>query len=316
MVSKRTSEEQDKKQGVCKLNLVPSSEEIPDFNTSQYENLILSLLNGTCIFFGAGISKLAGYKLWNVLRDALVDYFWDKRGTLPLLYRESGRLDYSMCENLKKHKNIIETFDYLYSIDKNLFTSGIKDIFYYDEKKINNEIYQVLKKLDNTKNIFITTNIDKGFETYLGLAYKDVSIYPNFCNPPKFITYLHGRIDKEYTWIFTRAQYIEGYEGNAPCMNYLKNIFNGHSVLFIGYGLREEEIKRAILLTGKTKTHYWLEGCCRNNRDYLKIRSIDLKENYNINLIPYFIDNKGFKLIYEVIDSLYKKITEKGRNIK
>lgn len=298
------------------MNLVLNGEEIPDFSNSQYENLILSMLNGTCIFVGAGISKLAGYKLWNELRDSLVNYFWDRRDTLSYLCSKNGILDYSRCQSLKNHENIIEAFDYLHSIDKGLFTSGIKDIFSSDDKKINNEIYQFLKKLDNGKNFFITTNIDKGFQKYLGLTDKDVSIYPNFCNPPKFITYLHGRIDKRDTWIFTSAQYIKGYEGDAPCMNYLKNIFNDHSVLFIGYGLREEEIRRAISLTDKTKTHYWLEGCFRGNIDYLKIRSITLKENFNIYLIPYYIDNKGFKLVCDVIDSLYKKISGKERNIK
>lgn len=296
---------------------VPSCEEIPDFSTYQYENLISSLLNGACIFFGAGISKFAGYKLWDELRNALVDYFWSKRDTLPSHYLRSHNFDYSMCENLKNHKNTIESFDYLYKIDENLFISGIKDIFKTDYKRNNNEIYQFLQKLDNGKNIFITTNIDKGFQTYLGLTDEDISIYPDFLNPPKLITYLHGRIDKEDTWIFTRAQYNKGYEGEAPCMNYLKNIFKDRSVLFVGYGLREEEIGRAIYSTEKLKTHYWLEGCTRNNIDCLKIRSTTLRENYNIHLIPYYIDNRErSKLICEVIDSLYKKITEKERNIK
>ena len=299
------------------MNLVPNSEEIPDFSTSQYENLISSLLNGACIFFGAGISKFAGYKLWDELRNALVDYFWDKKDTLSSHYLRSSNFDYSMCENIKNHKNIIEAFGYLRKIDKNLFISGIKGILKIDYKRNNNEVYQSLKKLDNGKNIFITTNIDNSFQTYLGLTDKDISIYPDFFNPPKLITYLHGRIDKEDTWIFTRAQYNKGYEGEALCMSYLKNIFKDRSVLFIGYGLREEEIVRAIYSTEKLKTHYWLEGYTRNNIDYLKIRSTTLRENYNIHLIPYYIDNRErSKLICEVIDSLYKKITKKERNLK
>ena len=298
------------------MNLVPSSEEIPDFSTSQYENLISSLLNGACIFFGAGISKFAGYKLWNELRNMLVDYFWHQRDNLPSHALKNNNLDYSMCENLKNHENIIESLDYLYKIDKNLFISGVKSIF-SDDKENNNEIYQFLKKLDNGKNIFVTTNIDKGFQRYLGLAEKDVSIYPNFCNPPKLITYLHGRIDKVDTWILTSAQYIKGYMGEAQCIKFLKNIFMDRSVLFIGYGLREVEIGRAICLTDKLNVHYWLQGCYRNNIDNLKIRSTTLRENYNIHLIPYYIDRRErFKLICEIIDSLYKKITEKERNIK
>ncbi|MBI2487445.1 MAG: hypothetical protein HYW01_10915 [Deltaproteobacteria bacterium] len=53
--------------------------EIPDFNSSEYEDLIDNLLNGACIFFGAGVSKLAGYKLWRELANELVERFWEKR---------------------------------------------------------------------------------------------------------------------------------------------------------------------------------------------------------------------------------------------
>ena len=52
---------------------------LPDFNNPKYENLILSLQKGTCIFTGAGISKLGGYKLWDELRDEMVDYFWKNK---------------------------------------------------------------------------------------------------------------------------------------------------------------------------------------------------------------------------------------------
>lgn len=292
------------------LNLTPDFKEMPDFSDSQYEDLILSLINGACIFFGAGISKFAGYKLWKELRDALVDYFWNKKGDLSSFYLSNHNFDYSMCENLKKH-NIIQAFDYLHSINSKLFITGIKDIFEMDSKDNNNEIYQFLKRLNNGKNIFITTNIDNGFQKYLGLPDKKISISPpNNINSPKLITYLHGRIDKENTWIFTTSQYNKVYEGKAPCMKYLKKVFRDRVVLFIGYGLREDEILRAINLTDKLKAHYWLEEYSRSNIDDLKIRSTSLRENYNIRLIPYCIDNRNrFELICEIIDSLYRNVT-------
>lgn len=294
-----------------KLHLVPNFQEIPDFNASGYEELLSSLSSGACIFFGAGISKFAGYRLWEELRDALVDYFWNKRGDLSSLYLSNHNFDYSMCKNLKKHINIIEAFDYLHGINSELFITGIKDIFETDSKDNNNEIYQFLKRLDNGKNIFITTNIDNGFQKYLGLTDKKISICPKFIiNPPKLITYLHGRIDKKDTWIFTRSQYNKAYEGKAPCMNYLKKVFRDRVVLFIGYGLREDEILRAINLTDKLKAHYWLQEYNRSNIDDLRICSTSLRENYNIRLIPYSIDNRDrFELICEIIDSLYRNVT-------
>lgn len=281
--------------------------ELPDFNVPKYEDLILSLREGTCIFIGAGISKLAGYKLWDELRKEMIDYLWTRRNSLS--FDQEMCLDLSMCEELKKHEDIIEAFDYLYKIDKKLFVSGMKEIFASDDKRVVNKIYQVLNKLNNGKNFFVTTNIAMGFQKYLGLTDESVPIYPEFHKPLKLINYLHGRIDKEDTWIFTRAQYDNGYfKGEAPCAKFLKYIFENYNVLFIGYGLREREIQTVISSTDKRKTHYWIEGVSRKNEDHLKIRSTSLKENYNINLIPYYIDQKGHELLYEVINLLYESI--------
>ena len=276
---------------------------IPDFNLPKYENLILSLQKGTCIFTGAGISKLGGFKLWEELKNEMVDYFWRNKGILP--FKKRRNLDLSLCENLKKHGDIIETFDYLYLLDNSLFISGIKHIFY--GAKVSNKVYQILNKLNNGKSFFVTTNIDDGFQKYMGITDGKVSIHPNFHNPPKVISYLHGKIDLEDTWILTRSQYNKGYvEAPPACLNFLVDIFQNYSVLFMGYGLREDDIKRAISLTNRRKTHYWIEGSKRNVEDYLKIRSTTLKDIYNIILIPYYIDVEGQELLYEVINSLYK----------
>lgn len=281
---------------------------IPHFNLPKHENLILSLQKGTCIFTGAGISKLAGYKLWEELKNEMVDYFWRNKAKLP--FEKRRKLDVSFCENLKTHWHIIETFDYLHILDSTLFISGIKDIFYVDSTKVSNTIYQILNKLNNGKNFFVTTNIDDGFQRYMGITDGKVSIHPNFHNPPRVISYLHGKIDLEDTWILTRSQYNKGYVETPPvCSNFLVDIFENYSVLFIGYGLREDEITRAISLTKKRKTHYWIEGSKRNVEDYLKIRSTTLKEIYNIVHIPYYIDLEGQELLYEVINSLHKMMT-------
>ena len=281
---------------------------IPDFSLPKYENLILSLQKGTCIFTGAGISKLGGYKLWDELKNEMVDYFWRNKGKLPS--KKRSNLDLSLCENLKKHGDIIETFDYLYLLNSGLFVSGIKDVFYADSRKVSNKVYQILNKLNNGKNFFVTTNIDDGFQKYMGITNADVSIHPNLHNPLKLISYLHGKIDLEDTWILTRSQYNKGYvEAPAACLNFLVDVFENYSVLFMGCGMREYDITRAILLTNKRKTHYWIEGSKRNDEDYLRIRSTTLKEIYNIIRIPYYIDAEGQELLYEVINSLYKIMT-------
>jgi hypothetical protein len=119
------------------------------------------------------------------------------------------------------------------------------------------------------------------------------------------INYIHGRIDYEFTWIFTRKKYIEGYSSDSsPCMAFLRQIFDNYSVVFFGYGLHEEKIMMAMAKTNKKRRHYWIEPICRNKFDHLKIRSTSLKENFNITLVPYSIEVFGHEAIIKVIESL------------
>jgi hypothetical protein len=97
--------------------------EIPDFNNAEYEDLIEKLLRGTFIFFGAGVSKLAGFKLWRELSNELVERFWKRKREIRI---PKLGFDYSFKENLKKHDNELEIFEYLYSLDRDIFIDKLR----------------------------------------------------------------------------------------------------------------------------------------------------------------------------------------------
>lgn len=283
---------------------------IPDFTKPKYHNLVDTIKNGTCVFFGAGVSKLAGYRLWDELKYEMINYFWENRKRI--ISQRKLELDFSLVQNLKKHPDIIEVFDCLYVLDKFLFNDGIKEIFSKDEKKEKPAIYHELGKLNNNNNFFITTNIDKGFERFLGIAKKRINVFPSFnSNDVPLLTYLHGIIDDSTTWVFTRNQYDSAYIiDSKPCTLFLKDIFEKYSVLFIGYGLMDFEIKQAISLTSKRKEHYWLEATSRSMTDHLSIRATTLQENYNIQLISYSVDGQGHSVILKLLNQLHSA-TEK-----
>jgi hypothetical protein len=96
-------------------------------------------------------------------------------------------------------------------------------------------------------------------------------------------------------------------------MGFATTVFENYNVIFIGYGLREYEILQGITNSKNKKRHYWLEQSFRKREDYLKIRATNLRENYNITLIPYFIDMNGHEVLYKVLDELYKVIESKLR---
>jgi hypothetical protein len=280
---------------------------IPDFNSAEYDDLIDNLTDGACVFFGAGVSKLSGYKLWSELKKEMIKRFWKKSKEKML----TDKFDYSLMKYLVSFEDEIQVMSYLYNIDKKVFVEEMTNVFHEDQKRATGTAYNSLNRLHNGKNIFVTTNIDMGFQKYLGLDDKSVAIVPHFINPPKRINYLHGRLDKYKTWIFTEAQYHDHYFGENPlCMNFIKYIFENYSVVFIGYGLRDNEILTGLRSCNKKRRHYWLESSYRYKEDYLKIRSTNLRE-VNIHLIPYLIDTDGEELLFTVLDRMYKVLVAK-----
>lgn len=282
--------------------------EMPDFNSAEYEDLIGNLSSGACVFFGAGVSKLSGYKLWSELKTEMIKRFWKRRKELEGV---PNNFSYSLMEYLTRLEDEIEVMSYLYNVDNNIFVEEIKTVFHEDQNRATDTAYSYLNRLNNGKNIFVTTNIDMGFQKYLGLNDKFVAIAPNFSNSPKRINYLHGRLDKEESWIFTQSQYHDHYFGENPhCMDFIRNIFENYSVIFIGYGLRDNEILTGLRLCNKKRRHYWLQSTYGDKENYLKIRATNLRE-VNVYQIRYLIDDEGEGQLYTILDRMYKVLAAK-----
>lgn len=281
--------------------------EVPDF--AKYEGLVSNLIQGTCIFVGAGISKLAGYPLWKDLADQLVEVFWQKRSNT----KSSAKLDYSTKLVLNNHKDSIEVMDYLHWLNKHLFTESVGEIFREAKTREDPSIYARFAPLSQIRNsFFVQTNIDSGLQRGLNIHPSDISISPNFADPPQKLTYLHGIIDKPETWIFTRKDYDRNYLAEySQIMGFLTKIFERLSVLFVGYSLSDFEVLQAMAKAGlryKLKTHYWLVSFYREKEPRLLVDETFLKRNYGIQLIPYGIENRGYEALHEVMDALNSAI--------
>jgi len=284
--------------------------EIPNFGAFEYEDLIGSLVDGACIFYGAGVSRLAGYKLWKELAREIVQRFWMRQKKERLFDPEL--LTYSLKEYLQKGADEIEIINYMHSINDQVFVEEVRRIFHDDRQRSTDTVYYYLSKLNNGNNVFVTTNIDVGFQNYLGLSDEVVSIVPDFSNPPKLITYLHGNIENEKSWILTGRHYHDNYyREDATCMEFIKYIFANYTVIFIGYGLRDKEILDGIRQIDQKRRHYWLESSYRSKESYLKVRSTSLREDYNIQLVPYLIDCHDQDFLYQVLNGIYIQMANK-----
>lgn len=98
----------------------------------------------------------------------------------------------------------------------------------------------------------------------------------------------------------------------APCVEFLRYIFETYNVVFIGYSIRDADIKNVIASTNKKKEHFWVEGWSRKRQDELLIRGTTLKETYNVQLVPYCIDNQGVEIPHGFIESLEKAMLLRG----
>jgi len=288
--------------------------EIPDFGSPEYEDLISRLLEGMCIFMGAGISKLAGYKLWNELADEILRKFSNHKSKI----QKPEYLTYSIIKDLEKAAKTTprKVMDYFYSLDRNFFQYILKEIFIEDERKEKNEVFEVLSPIVQVKNnIFVQTNIDKAFQKYFDIPDTEIGMNPYLPNKPKKLNYLHGRIDEKETWVFTTQQYDYNYLGEkSKTFAFLVNLFLNNSVLFIGYSLRDFEIKQAISkarLKGQRRTHYFLVPYSLQTATELAIEETIFRENYGIHFIRYNIENKGHVGLINVLKALGSVVSYK-----
>lgn len=281
--------------------------EMPDFGSPEYEELIGGLQNGMCIFVGAGVSKLAGYRLWKELTKDLVEEFWKKETII-----------HSVRENLNKSSDgdPIKVIDFLFSVNKDLFHAKLAEFFENDKKSEKREVYVALGRFAQVaENLFIQTNIDTGLQRSLGIRDSDVQINPSLMVPPKRLSYLHGRIDIKSSWVFTTKQYDGNYlKDGYSIMKFLVDVFNTYHVLFVGYSFRDVEVQLALRkarVDGRIKKHYSLEAFNINKSIDMTIQATNFRENYNIQLIPYNIERKGYQLLLSVISELGKMVSYK-----
>lgn len=200
----------------------------------MYENELNKIIdssqnNALSFFVGAGVSALSGAPTWKELINSICDkigrdkkeyYSSDEYLQIPQMYY------YSLGEN---------TAEYYSFVKQQLNTSNLKT----------NSIHREMLKLNPVS--FITTNYDTLLEdasVQYCHSYKVVSCdedVPTIFGD-KFILKLHGDFKKENI-VLKEEDYLN-YSNNFKLVETLmKSIFSTNTVVFIGYGLNDYNIK-------------------------------------------------------------------------
>jgi hypothetical protein len=271
------------------------------------------------IFYGAGVSRLAGCKGWYDLACHIIDTFYPEKFTrleteeLKIIAWNNPRKAISICYHT------VESEDKLL----NKYYEAIKKALKPTSNKRFKKIHELILNLG--ASCYVTTNIDCGAENVTNLEKRkifDLTMDKNVLDFDLYnegnIVYIHGSIKNINNAVFTIDKYISHYSVNE-IKHYLKEIFKPpRTVLFIGYGLEEydilENIFRAIN-NYKTKDDKSYSSCqhfiltpiyskdiakFRVEREYFKI--------FLVETIPYFIDYEGYDRLLQVLNKLNEEI--------
>jgi hypothetical protein len=210
------------------------------------------------LFIGAGLSKIAGCYDW----DSIVEEMVNK---IPITDKPLNPSDI-----LGKFGNE----ELIGLCHKASIKNGKENIFWGIARRatmFNPELFQSkyipvarsIKKIKPTP-VIITTNIDNCLEytrefDLNQIFYKENHFLEENLNGSA-IYHIHGYIELFEESLLTRQRYIQRYQQEI-FRDFLIKLFSRYSVIFIGYSLRDQEIKDAIFQAkekNQNKKHFLL----------------------------------------------------------
>lgn len=279
------------------------------------------------VFYGAGVSMLAGCASWNGLANKVIGAFASAiysdldKTVLRELAGVDPRKAISICSSRAKGDPALK--EYYYGAIRESVTPSDAAAFA--------NIHEQLFRLNPVA--FITTNIDKGMQSIppellgarkiFNLTTDDVDAAVELRNGNIF--YLHGSTDALPNAILTTDQYIDFYYNNPKphLTRFLREVFSGkYCVLFLGYSLSEYEILQNIYLAAKAG-----DGPQSETRHFLltpiytrDIAKFNIEKGYfrifSVRAIPYFIDHEGYERLNYVLSELRKEIQAKSATLE
>lgn len=265
------------------------------------------------VFMGAGVSKTLDYPLWNELANMAIKFLLDKE---IMNHFEFDKLSNGISDPKQK----LSIFDKFYPRNKDLGAEFYKEVLKEREVKNKPNPYDIIAS-PNFGWIKLTSNVEYAlckaqYKRHLDELRRrgktnlpdysqfkqNTIINKDFCKASrnsKNIYHLHGELDYIENTIFTTEDYIKNYFQNSDLRNFLKEIFEDYTVIFLGYGLEEFPILEAVM-EDSIKTHYALMPTYLNEMNVFRIREKYYKQ-LHISLIPYYIDFKGYGRLYEVL---------------
>lgn len=284
----------------------PDLREVPDLP----EEIRQSALDGDLVLFvGAGVSMLVELPSWEGLAwKALEDL------------RQKGHLNYSELEHLKgldpkKQLSIAEQIAKENSTSLDLtkhLVVGASD----------KRIYNYLNKIGCP---CVTTNYDDLLEPHFYYAkdgsttvapvnriFQKKDLLAGRLNTPGTVVHLHGSVSGPDTMVVTTKQYLEHYEDEIV-KNFLGELFEKKTILFIGYRLEEAEILEHILRRGrvkdtKDKRRFTLMPFFQSQFPLYKMLYDYYVKSFGVHLVGFVRDHKDYRQLEDIVKAWSEQI--------
>jgi len=269
------------------------------------DEIIEAGLSGDLVLFvGAGASMLLGLPSWSGLAYKVLDDL-----------RQNGFLNYSEIEQIngldpKKQLSIA----YAIAEDSGFNLDLVKHLTGESE---GDSIYKAINDIGCP---CITTNYDvllspRFIENKDGsitaapenrVAEKD-KFFAKLLNEPGTVIHLHGAISKPQTMIVTTKDYLEHYD-NENVQEFLGELFEKKTILFLGYGLEEAEILEHILRRGSVsptsdRRRFALQGFFQSQKPLYENLHNYYEKSFGVHLLGFVRDHDNYECLERIIKS-------------
>lgn len=185
------------------------------------------------LWLGAGVSKWADFPLWQELTASLHQDF----GRSSMAYNRNGALAELTKENFPA------AFELMKAADSQKYFTALAEAF--KPTSLGPVYARMLRSLELLQPLrILTTNVDEALErklpSVITVQASDLERLPKLIEQKEsFICKLHGTCSAVSSMVFTTSDYESVVENHAY-LDVLKQVFSTATVVFIGYGLRDQ----------------------------------------------------------------------------
>jgi hypothetical protein len=263
------------------------------------------------IFIGAGVSRLMGCPSWDQFADDALRQLANQDlitfGDMQQLSHLPAKQRLSIALQVSKSKKKLLDFAALIQ----------------PKHPLNSKVYDYLKGIGC---IYVTTNYDRFLDSMSGKITAggpdvegEVSVIHKpelICRPRKFkslrlrepgtVIHLHGSIDEPESMIMTTPQYLNHYN-DKRVQDFLYELFNRYTVLFLGYGLEEWEVLEHILRKGvqhadKKRKQFTLTGFYSHQEKTFSHLSDYYEESFGLSLVHFSLDYLEYDQLEKIME--------------